>query len=104
VTPLRKARAAAVIGETLWLVGCSYAEPDCVQRTYPILVQGREGTFVWAAIGDPASVNGFSGAPVVNGGGEAVGTLVSAMSVDENREYTHVAFEELRVGLGADAR
>ena len=67
-------------GETLFLIGCPYSETKCKQNSYPVTFvefDEAEGALV-CEITSKVALSGFSGAPLVNAKGEAVGVLVSS--------------------------
>ena len=78
--PLRVRRTPVAFGERVWLIGCPYAEADCLQNVYPGIVSGRQQNGFRVALERPVELRGFSGAPIVDADGAAVGTLVTATS------------------------
>ena len=86
------------MGHVVFLVGCAYGEDACVQQVRPMVIQAREGTLWWAGLEEPVRLQGFSGAPVVDAAGDAVGVLVSGLVLpgsDPGKGETHAAFEAL---------
>lgn len=71
-------------GDTLYLIGCPYAEDDCVQNTYRFTAvnRGRGGELVMDWVDPMVELAGFSGAPIVNANGEVVAVL-SAVTDDQ---------------------
>ncbi|MDP2342852.1 MAG: trypsin-like peptidase domain-containing protein [Deltaproteobacteria bacterium] len=92
------------VGRIVFLVGCAYAEEDCVQKVRPMVIQKREGSQWWAALEHRVALQGFSGAPVVDAAGDAVGVLVSGGSIDGERPETHAIFEELAAVWRGDVK
>jgi hypothetical protein len=66
-------------GEPLFLIGCPYSQENCKQNSYQLkFVEFDEAkNELVCEINSTVDLRGFSGAPVVNGKGEAVGVLVS---------------------------
>lgn len=75
VLTVRSTPAAA--GEVVFIIGCPYAEKECVQNVYPALIVDRGTTRFGARLQTPVTLRGFSGAPVVDVAGRVVGVLVS---------------------------
>jgi Fe-S cluster assembly iron-binding protein IscA len=91
--PLRLRREAAKIGEKVYLVGCPYSEPGCRQNVYagtvvetsrcPGSTDPRSFSFRFEP---KVSLSGFSGAPVIDAAGAALGVLVSGSDEVGNAE------------------
>lgn len=66
-------------GETLFLIGCPYSEATCKQNSYQLkFVEFDEAkNELVCEMNSKVDLRGFSGAPIVNGKGEAVGVLTS---------------------------
>ena len=72
------------VGETLYLIGCPYNESGCKQNTYAVKYveyDAAEAALV-CEINLKVELAGFSGAPLINARGEAVGVLVSGGESD----------------------
>jgi Fe-S cluster assembly iron-binding protein IscA len=74
--PLQVRPEQARAGERVYLVGCPYAESRCKQNVYPgkVLEHG-EGPGFQFSLDRPVAIPGFSGAPIVDEAGRAVGVL-----------------------------
>jgi hypothetical protein len=74
--PLRLRQDPVRVGETVFLIGCPYSEPDCKQNVYT-------GTITERAYGDrfrydldpTVDLRGFSGAPIIDKQGYVVGIM-----------------------------
>lgn len=62
-------------GDTHYLIGCPYAERECVQNMYAITFSGSMRSFAHTFPGLNFSLSGFSGAPIINRRGELLGIL-----------------------------
>ncbi|XXY47233.1 serine protease [Sorangium sp. So ce269] len=74
-TPLRLRPRPVEVGEQVYLVGCPYAEATCKQNVYSGKVTARSGDRFRYDIDPPVDLRGFSGAPVVDRAGHAVGVM-----------------------------
>jgi hypothetical protein len=73
ISVLQLADAAPKPGDTLFVMGCLYAEESCHQTTYRVAFLGaQDGYMVVKPIDVIADFSGFSGAPVVDAEGRAV--------------------------------
>jgi S1-C subfamily serine protease len=74
ISPLRLRNTPVAVGETVFLIGVSYAEPDVAQKVYSGKVTQRAsgGRFRFN-ISPHVDIRGFSGAPVVDQNGLVVG-------------------------------
>ncbi|MGB0844774.1 MAG: hypothetical protein ACPGVN_08545 [Alphaproteobacteria bacterium] len=61
-----------------FLLGCPYAEADCLQNTYPITFLGSDPQLSYQRLDQFFDLSGFSGAPIVDGSGGLVGILTSS--------------------------
>ena len=74
--PLRLRKRPIGVGEKIFLVGCPYAEPGCRQNVYAGKVTHiRHGVSFDFSFDPPVNLRGFSGAPVLDGDGHAVGVF-----------------------------
>jgi Fe-S cluster assembly iron-binding protein IscA len=74
--PLRVRPEPARPGERVYLVGCPYTESRCKQNVYPgKVLEHPEGPGYRFSLDRPVAIPGFSGAPIVDAGGRAVGVL-----------------------------
>ena len=79
VLPLEVSFNELWIGDSLYLIGCSYAEHDCRQNLYAgvyngIDYEGMKGITLYSEI----EVRGYSGSPIINYEGKCVGVLYGA--------------------------
>ncbi len=73
ISVLKLADIAPKAGDTLFIMGCLYAEDACHQTTYRVSYLGRQdGYMLVKPIDVIADFAGFSGAPVVDAEGRAV--------------------------------
>ncbi|MBW8879928.1 MAG: trypsin-like peptidase domain-containing protein [Asticcacaulis sp.] len=73
ISALKLADAGPKAGDTLFIMGCLYAEDACHQTTYRVTYLGsQDGYMVVKPIDVIADFAGFSGAPVVDAEGQAV--------------------------------
>lgn len=72
------------VGETLYLIGCPYSETGCKQNVYRLKFAEFDKTeaALFCEMTADVDLRGFSGAPIVNQNGEAVGVLVSSIEVN----------------------
>jgi len=83
-TPLRLAERRVQVGETVYLIGCPYSEPDCRQGVYVGKVLDREGDRFRFDLNPPVALPGFSGAPILDKNGHVVGVMTAGY--DDKRE------------------
>ena len=76
--------ALPAVGESLYLIGCPYSETHCKQNVYRLKFAEYDKTeaALFCEITSDVDLRGFSGAPVVNQNGEAVGVLVSSVEAN----------------------
>jgi len=73
ISVLQLADAGPKVGDTLFIMGCLYAEESCHQTTYRVTFLGaQDGYMVVKPIDVISNFSGFSGAPVVDAEGRAV--------------------------------
>ncbi len=77
ITPLRPRKEPVAVGETVFLIGVSYDDPNVSQRVYTGKVTSRlDGTDRFRYdISPPVNLRGFSGAPIVDSQGFLVGVM-----------------------------
>ena len=77
IAPLRPRKEPVAVGETVFLIGVSYDDPEVSQRVYAAKVTGRlDGTDRFKYdISPPVNLRGFSGAPIVDSQGFLVGVM-----------------------------
>lgn len=75
-TPLKIRREPVKVGEKVFLVGVSYAEPDVAQKVYSgvVTARGYVDRFRYT-ITPHVDITGFSGAPIVDEKGLLVGVM-----------------------------
>lgn len=73
IAPLRIRPRPVEIGERVFLIGVSYAEPDVAQKVYSGKVTRRLGDRFRFDIVPHVDITGFSGAPIVDKNGLLVG-------------------------------
>jgi hypothetical protein len=75
-TPLRLRASPVRVGETVHLIGVSYAEPEARQKVYTGKVVERHfGDRFRFSISPAVNLRGFSGAPIVDENGLVVGIM-----------------------------
>ena len=74
-TPLTLRRTRVKAGETVHLIGVSYAEPTVAQKIYSGVVTERRGDRFRYRITPYVNIRGFSGAPIVDDDGLLVGVM-----------------------------
>ena len=75
-TPLRLRPKPVEIGETVYLIGCPYIEEACRQNVYQCKVTERAfGDRFKYTVEPPVDIRGFSGAPIIDKSGLAVGVM-----------------------------
>lgn len=73
-TPLKLRSTPVQVGEKVFLIGCPYSERACKQNVYAGKVTKREfGTRFRFTLNPAVELAGFSGAPIVDAQGQAVG-------------------------------
>ncbi|MCE9546282.1 MAG: serine protease [Planctomycetia bacterium] len=75
VTPLQLRQRRVEVDEKVYLIGCPYAEPGCVQNVYGGIVTARYQDRFRFSIERPVDLRGFSGAPIVDVNGHVVGVM-----------------------------
>jgi hypothetical protein len=82
ISVLQLADTGPKAGDTLFIMGCLYAEESCHQATYRVTYLGsQDGYMVVKPIDVISNFSGFSGAPVVDAEGRAV--AVGRSSIEE---------------------
>jgi hypothetical protein len=90
IKPL-KVRMSNDLPKDSWMLGCPYAERDSKQNLYHVEITGFENGYIEAinlVPPCPTGINGFSGAPLVDENGEALGILVR--SNDYSMSFTPI--------------
>jgi hypothetical protein len=96
--------APVAVGETVYLIGVPYSEPGTAQNVYRGTVTARAGDRFRYTLNPPVDLRGFSGAPVIDAKGMAVGVmtvwfdrkLVGGKDVEGGGEDTSTALRLLR--------
>lgn len=94
VTPLQLRKERVHVGETVFLVGCAYREAACKQRLYRAQVSGRLGNRFRLLLDENEDMRGFSGAPIVDVKGLAVGFMTIGFST--------ITLEQLNLESGGE--
>ena len=72
--PLSLRREPVRVGESVYMIGCSYTEPEAVQNVYKGKVTKRYAGGYWRfSINPSVELPGFSGAPILDSRGHVVG-------------------------------
>lgn len=73
--PLNPRTQPIEAGDSVYLIGCPYSEPDCMQNVYAGVVTLRErGSNIFHFTVDPSvTLSGFSGAPILDSRGYLAG-------------------------------
>jgi len=76
-TPLHLRNTPVRVGETVYLIGVPYAEPDRAQNVYvgKVTARNARNTRFRYDITPPVDISGFSGAPIVDEHGLVVGVM-----------------------------
>ncbi|HVW38486.1 MAG TPA: trypsin-like peptidase domain-containing protein, partial [Pirellulales bacterium] len=83
-------RAAPVQrGETVYLIGCPYSQPGCSQNVYRGQITERSGGTFTFSLNSPLELAGFSGAPVIDVKGHALGVLTAGYVSVEGGPASH---------------
>lgn len=80
--PIALREVAAALGERVFLVGCEYRDPRCTQTVVGGRVTGRNARRLRLALDHPVMLRGYSGAPIVDAIGHAVGVLSTSAGFD----------------------
>lgn len=76
IQPLKPDFTEVKEGDSLFIIGCPYSEPNCRQNIYKTIFVGRtESGFLVSTTDEEVELRGFSGAPVVNSSGYVVGII-----------------------------
>ena len=73
--PVKVREKPVSTGETVFLVGVAYADQDVSQNVYRGKVTERRGDKFRYTIDPPVDIRGFSGAPILDSDGMAVGVM-----------------------------
>ena len=92
-TPLVPRNMPVAVGETVYLVGVPYTDAKSAQNVYKGVVTGRPLPHYFTYEFSPAvKINGFSGAPIVDGRGLLVGHGVSRTDLKTDAAGLEVEF------------
>jgi hypothetical protein len=101
VAPLRPRERPVAVGERVFLIGVSYAEPNVAQKVYSGTVTRRDGDRFRFDITPSVDITGFSGAPIVDRNGLLVGvTSVWFEPKAEGGRHTESGGEDVATLLG----
>jgi hypothetical protein len=73
--PLRMRETPVREGETVYLIGVPYSEPESAQNVYAGVVAERKRDRFRYTLNPPVDLRGFSGAPIVDADGRVVGVM-----------------------------
>ena len=76
--PLKIRASPVARGETVYLLGCPYSQSGCSQNVYRGRVSERDATSFTFSLDTPEDLMGFSGAPVIDAKGHAIGILTGS--------------------------
>ena len=101
-SPLRLRATPVAVGETIHLIGVSYAEPEVAQKVYSGKVTQRAfGDRFRYDVNPPVDIRGFSGAPIVDDAGWVVGVMSVWFHPRMNGTlYLEAGGEDARSALG----
>jgi hypothetical protein len=92
-TPLTPRLKAAVVGETVYLVGVPYSDEKSAQNVYKGVVTARPGKNYFTYDFDPpVHIPGFSGAPIIDENGLLVGHGVSMSPTLKQKDGLEIEF------------
>lgn len=75
-TPLSMRLGPVVVGEEVFLLGCPYSEEGCRQNVYRGKVAAAPDAPAFTfSVDPPVNLRGFSGAPVIDRNGQAIGVF-----------------------------
>lgn len=71
-------------GQKLYVIGCPYSEAGCRQNVYEVTVDSYDpaSATIYCLMKETMSISGFSGAPLLDANGNAVGVVVSGGSME----------------------
>jgi hypothetical protein len=73
--PLPARETRVEVGESVYLIGVPYSEPRSPQNVYRGTVIARQGDYFRFTMNPHVELRGFSGAPIIDADGRAVGVL-----------------------------
>jgi hypothetical protein len=95
---LRLRRTPVSVGETVFMVGCSYADEAATQNVYKGKITKRHyRDYWWFDIDPPVELPGFSGAPILDKNGMVVGVVSVYFGVPrmQGDKYLEAAGEDV---------
>lgn len=76
IEPLQVRQRPVEVGETVYLIGCPYSAPRCVQQVYAgRVVERLPGQMFRYEFKPHVNLSGFSGAPLIDAQGHLVGVM-----------------------------
>jgi len=93
--PLNLSEQVPTPGDSFYVTGCPYEEPECSQNSYRIIYTGSNGSklnFKWP--NKRISSKGFSGAPILDENGNAVAVYIGYIERDGEKLYRGESLNE----------
>lgn len=98
--PVKVRRKPVALGETVFLVGVAYADQDVAQNVYRGKVTERKADRFRYTIDPPVNIRGFSGAPILDSDGQAVGVMTVWFDPKmDGEKYLEASGEDIATAL-----